>query len=183
MSATETSTSITALTPGTWTIDPAHTEVGFVARHLMVSKVRGQFTEVSGTVTVAEDLSASTAEVSIGVASVSTGSPDRDTHLRSADFFDVENHPAMTFTSTSFDGSALVGDLTIKGVTKPVTLDVEFGGVTTDPWGHTKAGFEASTTVNRKEWGLEWNVPLEGGGVLVGDKVTLSIDVQLLKQD
>jgi polyisoprenoid-binding protein YceI len=182
MSATDTSTTLSALTPGRWAIDPAHTEVGFVARHLMVSKVRGHFTGVTGTVVVADHLAASTAEVTIDVASVDTGSADRDTHLRSADFFDAENHPEMTFRSTSFDGETLVGDLTIKGVTKPVTLDIEFNGLATDPWGNTKAGFEGTTTVNRKDWGLEWNVALEGGGVLVSEKVTLSLDVQLLRQ-
>ncbi len=183
MSATETTTTRTDLTPGSWTVDPAHSELGFVARHLMVSKVRGQFTDFSGIVTVGEDLASSSAEVTVAMGSIDTRSADRDGHLRSADFFDVENHPEMTFRSTSFDGTTLEGELTIKDVTKPVTLDVEFNGLATDPWGNTKAGFELTGTINRKDWGLEWNVALEGGGVLVGDKITLVIDVQLLKQD
>ncbi len=180
--APEVATRFETLTPGTWAVDPSHTEVGFVARHLMVTKVRGRFGDVTGTVTVADDLSASEADVTVRMASIDTRSADRDTHLRSADFFDVENHPEMTFHSTAFDGRSLTGDLTIKGVTRPVTFDVEFGGTATDPWGNTKAGFEASATVNRKDWGLEWNVTLESGGVLVSDKVTLTLEVQLLKQ-
>lgn len=167
---------------GTWTIDPAHTEVGFVARHLMVSKVRGYFGEVSGTVEVAEDVTQSVVNVDVQIPSVSTGNEDRDNHLKSADFFDAEQFPVMTFRSTSFDGDTLTGDLTVKDVTKPVTFDVDFGGVGQDPWGNTKAGFEATTTVNRKDWGLTWNAAVEGGGVLVSDKITINIDVQLAKQ-
>ncbi|GGL33038.1 polyisoprenoid-binding protein [Phycicoccus endophyticus] len=173
---------LTGLSAGTWTIDPTHTEVGFVARHLMVSKVRGSFTDVSGTVVVGENLADSTAEVTIGTGSVSTGTPDRDAHLRGGDFFDVDNHPHMTFRSTSFDGTTLTGDLTIKGVTKPVTLEVDFGGVATDPWGNEKAAFEAEGEIDRTDWGLTWNAPLEKGGVLVSEKVKVVIDLQLAKQ-
>jgi len=173
---------LNTLTSGTWTIDPTHTEVGFVARHLMVSKVRGSFTDVSGTVAVAEDVSESVANVVIKTASVSTGTADRDTHLRSADFFDVETFPEMTFVSTGFDGETLTGDLIIKDVTKPVTLDVEFNGVATDPWGNEKAGFEATADINRTDWGLTWNANLEKGGVLVSEKIKLVLDVQLAKQ-
>jgi polyisoprenoid-binding protein YceI len=180
--APEAGTRLENLTRGTWTIDPSHTEIGFVARHLMVTKVRGQFADFTGTVTVADDLAASEVEVVVQMTSIDTRSADRDAHLRSADFFDVENHPQMTFRSTAFDGETLTGDLTIKGVTKPVGFEVEFGGTATDPWGNTRAGFEASATVNRKDWGLEWNVALESGGVLVSDKVTLTIEVELLKQ-
>jgi len=176
------STATIQIPTGTWAIDASHTEVGFVARHLMVSKVRGTFREVSGTVDVAEDITRSSVEVAAQIASVETGSADRDTHLKSADFFDAEQFPAMTFRSTSFDGQTLAGDLTIKDVTKPVTFDVEFGGVGQDPWGNTKAGFEATTTVTRKDWGLTWNAAVEGGGVLVSDKITINIDVQLAKQ-
>jgi polyisoprenoid-binding protein YceI len=179
MTATAT---LNTLTAGTWTIDPTHTEVGFVARHLMVSKVRGSFTDVSGTVEVAEDVSASVANVVIKTASVSTGTADRDGHLRSADFFDVETFPEMTFVSTGFDGETLTGDLTIKDVTKPVTLDVEFNGVATDPWGNEKAGFEATADINRTDWNLNWNAALEKGGVLVSEKIKLVLDVQLAKQ-
>jgi polyisoprenoid-binding protein YceI len=177
-----TTTTDVTLPTGTWAVDGSHTEVGFVARHLMVSKVRGSFREVSGTVEVAEDVTQSVAEVTVQIASVETGSADRDAHLKSADFFDAEQFPTMTFRSTSFDGATLTGDLTIKDVTKPVTFDVEFGGVGQDPWGNTKAGFEATTTVNRKDWGLTWNAAVEGGGVLVSDKITISIDLQLAKQ-
>lgn len=167
---------------GTWAVDASHTEVGFVARHLMVSKVRGSFADVSGTVEVAEDVSKSVVDVTAQIASVTTGSADRDAHLKSEDFFDAEKFPTMHFVSTSFDGDKLTGDLTIKDVTKPVTFDVDFGGVGQDPWGNTKAGFEATTTVNRKDWGLTWNAAVEGGGVLVSDKITINIDVQLAKQ-
>jgi polyisoprenoid-binding protein YceI len=179
---TVTATTLTGLSAGTWTIDPTHTEVGFVARHLMVTKVRGSFAEVSGTVVVAENLSDSVADVTIRTASVSSGTADRDGHLRSADFFDVETWPEMTFRSTSFDGETLTGDLTIKGITKPVTLDVEFNGVATDPWGNEKAAFEAVGEINRTDWGLNWNASLEKGGVLVSEKIKLTLDVQLAKQ-
>ena len=180
--STSTSSILNGLTTGTWAIDPTHSEVGFVARHLMVSKVRGSFSDVSGTVEVADELADSVATVAIQTASVSTGTADRDAHLRSADFFDVETFPEMTFVSTSFDGSTLVGDLTINGVTKAVTLDVEFNGVATDPWGNDKAGFEAKGELNRTDWGLTWNAALEKGGVLVSEKITLVIDVELGKQ-
>lgn len=177
-----TATALEGLTTGTWNVDPAHTEVGFVARHLMVTKVRGQFKDVEGTVNVAEELGASTANVSVKLASIDTGSADRDAHLRSADFFDIENHPVMTFVSTAFDGDTITGDLAIRGVSRPVTFQVEYNGVAVDPWGQTKAGFEAEAEINRKDWGLEWNVAIEGGGVLVSDKIKIQLDVQLLKQ-
>lgn len=169
------------LTPGTWAVDAAHSDVAFVARHLMVTKVRGRFTDVSGTVTVAEDFGASSVSAAAVVASVDTGNADRDTHLRSADFFDAETYPEITFVSTAVTPDSLTGDLTIKGVTKTVTFDLDFSGVATDPWGNTKAAFEARTDVSRKDWGLTWNAALEGGGVLVSDKVTISLDIQLVK--
>lgn len=174
--------SIKNLPAGTWSVDPSHTEVGFVARHLMVSKVRGNFADVAGTVVVADDVTASTVDVTVQMASVDTRSADRDTHLKSADFFDVENYPTMRFVSTSFDGEELSGDLTIKDVTKPVTFKVEFNGVQADPWGNTKAGFEAEAEIKRADWGLTWNAAIEGGGVLVSDKIKIVLDVQLLKQ-
>ena len=167
---------------GMWAVDASHTEVGFVARHLMVSKVRGYFKDVEGTVEVAEDITQSRVDVTAQIASVETGSADRDAHLKSEDFFDAEKFPTMRFVSTSFDGSTLTGDLTIKDVTKSVEFDVDFGGVGQDPWGNTKAGFEATATVNRKDWGLTWNAAVEGGGVLVSDKIQITIDVQLAKQ-
>lgn len=174
--------SISTLPTGTWTIDPSHTEAGFTARHLMVTKVRGRFTDLEGTVQVADDIAASTANVSVQMGSVTTGNDDRDTHLRSGDFFDVEQYPVMTFASTSFDGHTLAGDLTIKDITKPVSFDVDFTGVATDPWGNTKAGFEAETEINRTDWGLTWNAAIEGGGVLVSEKIKIHLDVQLVKQ-
>ena len=173
--------SINDLPTGTWTIDPSHSELGFVARHLMVSKVRGQFKEFEGSVKVGDTIADSQVTATAQLGSVDTGSADRDAHLKSADFFDVENNPTMSFTSTQVTADSLKGDLTIKGVTKPVEFELDFNGVATDPWGNQKAGFEASTEINRKDWGLEWNVALEGGGVLVSEKIKINLDIQLLK--
>jgi polyisoprenoid-binding protein YceI len=172
-------TSVSELSPGTWTVDPSHSELGFVARHLMVTKVRGQFKEFEGSVKVGDDITDSQVTAVAQLASIDTGSADRDTHLRSADFFDVENNPTMSFTSTEVTEDTLKGDLTIKGVTKPVVFDLDFNGLATDPWGNQKAGFEAETEINRKDFGLEWNVALEGGGVLVSEKVKIKLEVQL----
>lgn len=169
------------LKPGTWNVDPAHSEVGFMARHLMVTKVRGQFKDFSGVVKVAEAFEDSTVEATVQLASVDTNNADRDGHLRSPEFFDVENNPTMTFTSTRVSDSSLEGDLTIKGITKSVTFDLEFGGVKTDPYGSTRAGFEATAEINRKDFDLTWNVALEGGGVLVGEKAKVTLDVELIK--
>jgi len=179
--------SISELTPGVWTVDPAHSTVGFVARHLMVTKVRGHFRSFDGTIVVADDPVKSSVEATVDLTSVDTGDESRDNHLKSADFFNVDAEKTMTFKSTSItpkgDHYALNGELTILGVTKPVTFDLEFEGVTKDPWGNTKAGFEAQTEVSRKEWGLAWNVALETGGVLVGDKVKIELDIQARKLD
>jgi polyisoprenoid-binding protein YceI len=174
-------TSLSELSPGSWTVDPSHSEVGFVARHLMVSKVRGQFKQFEATVNVGDSFDTSSVQATVQLASIDTGSADRDTHLKSADFFDTENHPAMTFASTSVSSDKLVGDLTIKGVTKQVAFDLDFAGVSADPWGGTRAGFEATTEINRKDFDLTWNVAVEGGGVLVGEKVKIVLDVQLVK--
>lgn len=174
-------TTLKDLTPGVWTVDPSHSTVGFVARHLMVSKVRGSFTEFTADVKIGDQLEDSTVSATVQLASVSTGSEDRDGHLKSADFFDVENNPTMTFTSTKVTPDTLEGDLTIKGVTKPVTFDLEFDGVSADPWGGTRAGFEATTEINRKDFGLTWNVAVEGGGVLVSEKVKINLDIQLVQ--
>lgn len=168
---------------GVWELDPAHTDVAFVARHLMVTKVRGHFQEVSGAITVGDDPADSRVEVEIQAASITTGSPDRDNHLRSADFLDVENHPTLTFRSTRIEPLdderwALTGDLTIRDVTRPVTLRVTFEGTTRDPWGGTRAAFSARGEIEREDWGLTWNVPLENGGVLVSKKVQIEIDAQ-----
>lgn len=176
---------INDLAAGSWAIDPAHSSVGFTARHLMISKVRGSFPVFSGTVTIGADPLQSSVQATIDVGSVSTGDQGRDGHLKGADFFDVENHPEMTFVSTGVqangDDFVLAGDLTIKGVTKPVSLDLEFEGVAKDPWGNTKAGFTAEGTINRKDWGLEWNVALEAGGVLVSENIVLKLDIQAVK--
>ena len=174
-------TAFPGLTAGTWTVDPTHAEVGFVARHLMVAKVRGRFTEVSGTVEVGETLAETSVRAVASAASVSTNQADRDGHLRSADFFDVETYPELTFVSTSVSSDSMTGDLTIKGVTRSVTFDLEFDGVQADPWGNTKAGFTATTAINRSDWGLTWNAALEGGGVLVSDKIALTLEIELLK--
>lgn len=192
MSITETSTATRTVdgvevpAPGTYAIDPSHTQAGFVVRHLMVSKTRGAFTGVSGTVTVPEDVTASTVSVEIDPASVDTRDETRDGHLRSPDFFDVEQFPTITYASTGLardgDGWALDGELTVKGVTRPVRLAVEFLGAARDPWGGSRLGFTASGELDREEWGLNWNQALETGGVLVGKKVTLEIEAELVAQ-
>ncbi|HRW18878.1 MAG TPA: YceI family protein [Dermatophilaceae bacterium] len=169
------------LTPGTWTVDPSHSEVGFVARHLMVTKVRGRFGEVAGTVTVGEDLATTHVEATAEVGSITTGNADRDAHLRSGDFFDADTYPQLRFVSTSVTTDSLTGELTIKDVTREVTFDLDFEGVATDPWGNTKAAFSATTKVDRTDWGLTWNAALETGGVLVSEKVDIVLEVQLVK--
>ena len=174
-------TNLSDLTAGTWNVDASHSEVGFAARHLMVSKVRGQFKDFAAVVNVAQPFEQSTVQATVQLASVDTNSADRDTHLKSPEFFDVENNPVMTFISTKVTNTALEGDLTIKGITKPVTFDLDFGGVSQDPWGGTRAGFEATTEINRKDFDLSWNVAIEGGGVLVGEKVKIALDVELIQ--
>ena len=173
---------------GTWTIDPAHTRLGFIARHAMVTKVRGTFEDVAGTLVIdAANPSGSTAQVSVQLASVNTGSADRDAHLRSPDFFDVEVNKEMTFASTAVkqdgDEFIMVGDLTIKGVTRTIELELEPTGVVTDPFGQVRAGFEGEAELSRKEFGLTWNVALEAGGVLVSDKIKIQLDVAATKVD
>ena len=174
-----------AMPAGTWTVDPTHTRIGFVARHMMVTKVRGSFAEFTASVEIAEDPFRSSLSAEVRMASIDTGNPDRDQHLRTNDFFDVEQYPTMRLQATGFEqadgGLRMHADLTIKGVTRPVVFDLEFDGVGQDPWGGTRAGFAATTTINRKEWGIEWNAPLEAGGVLVGEKVLIELDVQLVK--
>jgi polyisoprenoid-binding protein YceI len=171
---------------GTWTIDPGHAEVGFVGRHFGLTKVRGRFTGVSGTITVADDPAVSTVEVVIDTASLHSGDQSRDDHLRSADFFDVEHHPTAVFRSTAVAAAGatatLMGELTIKGVTKPVTLHVDYVGGTTDPWGNERAVFSASGRINREDWGLTWNMLLETGGLLVSKEIALEIEVELIRQ-
>lgn len=170
-----------------WQIDPAHTEVEFAVKHMMISTVKGRFGEVSGTITLDEaDLSGSSVEVEIDVASIDTRQADRDAHLRSADFFDVENHPKLTFRSrrveaTEGGGFRIVGDLTIRGETREVVLEGAEEGRGKDPWGNEKAGFSARTSIDRRDFGLTWNSALETGGVLVGNEVKITLDVQAAK--
>lgn len=171
---------------GTWVFDPTHTRIEAVARHLMVTKVRGHFTDYSGTVEVAEDPADSTVQLTFDARSITTGTDDRDNHLRSPDFMDVEKHPLVTFTSTSIepqngDSWVLTGDLTIRGTTLPVTLDVVFLGVVRDPTGVQKAAFTASGAFDRRDYGLTWNIPLDGGGLLVSETFRLEIDAQLVR--
>ena len=177
--------SIPGLVAGTYALDTAHTEIGFTVRHLM-TKVRGTFREFAGEIVVKDSLEESTANVSVELGSVHTRSEQRDGHLRSGDFFDAENSPKMTFTSTALkpegDDYILAGELTIKNVTKPVELAVEFLGVDQNAYGQTIIGFEASTSISRKEWGIDFNVPLEGGKLLIGDKVDIHLDVQAALQ-
>lgn len=172
---------------GTYAIDASHSEIGFTARHAMVTKVRGAFSDVEGTATTGENLEGAKIDVKINVASIDTRNDDRDAHLTSPDFFDIAEHPTITFTSTSVTASgdatlAVVGDLTIKGVTKPVSIDFEFTGEAVDPWGQTRVGFEGSTTVNRKDFGLTWQTALDSGGVLVSEKIALHFDISAIKQ-
>lgn len=171
---------------GDYTIDASHTRLGFIARHAMVTKVRGQFPKFEGTATIdTANPAASSVSLSIDVSSVDTGSPDRDGHLRSPDFFDAETWPSITFNSTgvSRDGDewTVAGDLTIRDVTKPVSIVFEETGTAIDPFGNFRAGFEGSLTVKRKDWGLTWNAALETGGVLVSDKIVLELDVSAVR--
>jgi polyisoprenoid-binding protein YceI len=170
------------LQAGTWAIDPSHSEIGFTARHLM-SKVRGLFEKFEGQVVTGDQPSAT---ATIDLNSINTRDENRDSHLRSGDFFDVENSGPMTFRSTRVEeggkGLLVAGDLTIKGVTKPVTLDVEYLGSETDPWGGTRAGFEGTTQISRKEWGVDFNIPMDGGRLLVGDKIDITVAVQVVLQ-
>lgn len=181
---TETSTRPTIDT-GTWTLDKAHTKIGFTAKHLMVTKVRGHFDEFDATVEIADELTESKIDVKLAAQSITTGAADRDGHLRSGDFFDVENHPDLRFVSTDIVGDGddwkVTGDLTIRGVTRPITLDVTYEGSAIDPWGNEHVGFTVSAKMNREDWGLTWNAALEGGGWLVSKDVTLEIEGQLIR--
>jgi polyisoprenoid-binding protein YceI len=185
MTATTTAVQFEGLVTGTWKIDPSHSDIGFTVRHLM-SKVRGQFRTFDGEIVIAENPSESTARATIDLGSVDTRNPDRDAHLRSSDFFSVDEGNTMTFdgTGVTFHGDAvtLTGDLTIKGTTKPVELAVEFLGVGTDPYGNVRVGFEASTKISRKDWGISFNVPLDGDKVMIGDTVSVLITVEAIHQ-
>jgi polyisoprenoid-binding protein YceI len=185
--ATRTHDGVDLPLPGTYAIDVSHTSVGFVARHLMVSKTRGQLPVLSGTITIGDDPADSSVEVSIDAAGVETGDEKRDGHLRSADFFDVEQHPTIAYRSTRVTPQSsghydVEGDLTVRGVTKPVRLQVTFEGAVTDPWGNVRGGFAASAEIDREDFGLTWNQVLEGGGVLVGKKITIEIEAEAVLQ-
>lgn len=172
---------------GTWVVDPSHSSLDFVAKHLMVTKVRGSFGEFSGTIVIGDTPEASSAEAVVKTASITTGDDKRDGHLHSPDFLDVERYPEMTFKTTKIDvrgdgRGTVTGDLTIKDVTRPVTLDVTFEGHAQDPWGGERAAFSAVGEIDREAWGMTWNQALETGGVLVSKKVKLEIDVQAVRQ-
>jgi polyisoprenoid-binding protein YceI len=181
-----TATVPTTLT-GTYVIDPTHSRIGFVARHAMVTKVRGSFNEFEGSGYFdAENPAASHLELTIRAASIDTRNADRDGHLKSNDFFDMETYPEITFASTAVEqidpeSYRVTGDLTIKGVTKPVTVDFEYAGTAIDPYQNQRIGFEGTTTVNRKDWGVSWNAALDAGGVLVSEKVTLEFEVSAIR--
>jgi polyisoprenoid-binding protein YceI len=168
------------LTPATWALDQAHTEIGFSVRHAGISKVRGQFTEAYATLVVGETLATSSVQATVQTASFDSNNDNRDAHVKGPDFFNVEEYPHLKFTATQVEGTpenfTLTGDMTIKDTTLPVTFDVEFGGMAVDPFGATRAGFSATAQISRKAFGITWNAALEAGGVLVGDKVTITID-------
>ncbi|MEW2496717.1 MULTISPECIES: YceI family protein [Streptomyces] len=178
---------LAALT-GTYALDPAHSTIGFVARHAMVTNVKGGFQEFEGTLQLdGSNPAKSTASIDVTMDSISTGSADRDNHLRSSDFFKIDEHPTMTFRSTKAealggDDYRITGDLTILGTTKPITIDLEFNGAAKDPFGNERVGFEGKAEILRSDWGLTWNAALETGGVLVSDKIKLAFDISAIKQ-
>ncbi|MFX0540085.1 YceI family protein [Ornithinimicrobium sp. Y1847] len=171
---------------GTYAIDPSHSRIGFSTRHAMITKVRGSFNEIEGQATTRPDLTDAAIDLTIQAASIDTRSGDRDGHLRSGDFFDVEHYPTITFRSTEVEAVGentlrVTGDLTIKDVTRPVTVDFDYFGAATDPFGNERIGFEGSVVVNRKDFGLTWNAALETGGVLVSENVTLEFEISAIK--
>jgi polyisoprenoid-binding protein YceI len=167
---------------GTWTIDPVHSEVGFAVRHMMVSKVRGKFKTFSGEIITGESPLGSSVTAEIDLASIDTGADQRDAHIRSADFFEVEKYPTMTYRSTGVradgDGYVLDGDLTLKGVTRPVSLALELNGFGPDPYGGTRAGFTATTEINRRDFGVNFSAPMQNGGAVVADKITIHLEIE-----
>lgn len=175
-------TEIPGYLAGTWAIDPVHSDVSFTVRHMMVSKVRGFFRTFEGSITTGADPLQSSVEVSIDLGSIDTNNADRDAHIRSGDFFDADANPKMTFRSTGVraagDGFVLDGELTLKGVTRPVSLDLEVNGFGPDAYGGTRAGFSATTEINRKDFGVNFNATLDGGGLVVGDKVQVHLEIE-----
>lgn len=180
--ATTTAVQVPGYLAGTWSIDPVHSDVSFTVRHMMVSKIRGSFRSVSGSIVLAEDPVDSVVTADIDLASIDTGNAQRDEHVRSADFFEVTKYPTMTFRSTAVrvDGGdvVVVGDLTLKGVTRPVELPLEVNGFTKDPYGGTRAGFSASTSINRRDFGITIDMPMDGGGAVVGDKIQVHLEIE-----
>lgn len=181
-----TNTDLTALT-GDYTIDTAHSTIGFTVRHAMVTNVKGKFNDFSGSLHLdGSDPSASTASIDVKMDSIDTGSEDRDGHLKSADFFKIEEFPTMTFRSTKAEALGdedyrITGDLTVLGTTKPLTIDLEFNGAAKDPFGNERVGFEGKAEIKRSEWGLTWNAALETGGVLISDKIKLTFDISAIR--
>jgi polyisoprenoid-binding protein YceI len=177
---------VDAPVPGTWTVDPHHTEVSFTGRHLGLTRTRGRFTHVDGTVHVADDPTVSTIDVTIDMASVESGSTKRDESLRSSHWFDVANHATARFRSTGIiqdgTGGAITGDLTIKGITRPVVLDFEYLGCVRDPWGNERAGFAANTTINREDWSITNDMALDAGRLFVSKRIQLEIELELIRQ-
>jgi polyisoprenoid-binding protein YceI len=188
MSTSSTSTNSTVTIPGyvagTWSIDPVHTDVSFTVRHMMVSKVRGKFHGVEGSIVLGENPLDSQVTADIDLSTIDTGNTQRDEHIRSADFFEVESHKTMTFRSTGVradgDDFVVTGDLTLRGVTKPVELKLEVNGFTKDPYGGTRAGFTASTQINRKDFGITIDMPMDGGGAVIGDKVQVLLEIEAI---
>ena len=184
----ETAVEIPGYVAGTWAIDPVHSEVSFVVRHMMVSKVRGRFDKFEGTIVTAPDPLQSSVTATVDLSSVNTGEPNRDNHIRSADFFEVESHPTLTFRSTGVrpdgDNFLLDGELTIRGTTRPITLKLEVNGFGPDAYGGTRAGFSASGEINRHDFGVSYNGPIPGGGVAVSEKVSITIEIEgVLQKD
>ena len=180
---TTTTTTIPGYVAGTWRIDPVHSDVSFTFRHMMVSKVRGRFGSFEGEIVTAPNPLDSSVTATIDLSSIDTNNPQRDAHIRSSDFFEVDAHPTMTFRSTGIradgDGAYVVdGELSLRGVTRPVALNLEFNGFGPDPYGGTRAGFSATTVLNRRDFGIDISMPLEGGGVVIGDKVTVNLEVE-----
>ena len=173
------------LTPGIWTLDMSHSEIGFSVRHAGISKVRGRFREATGEAHVRDSLADSSLHATVSTASFDSGDANRDAHVKGEDFFDVAQFPEMTFKGTHIDGDGedytLTGDLTIKGTTRPVTVDFTYEGTAVDPFGNQRIGFEGAVVINRKDWGVNWNAALEAGGVLVSEKVTLEFELSAIK--
>lgn len=191
MSATQITTQIPGYVTGTWDIDAGHSEVGFSVRHMMVSKVKGRFSKFSGQITTAENPADSSVTATVELASIDTNSPERDTHLRGADFFDTERYENLSFRSTGvradLNGNgggnwAVDGELTLHGVTRPVTLALELNGFAPDPWGNTRVGFSATTSISRKDFDIDFNIPMDGGGVVVGDKIQVNLEIEAVLQ-